>query len=58
MLIELYKCLHILHGGDKQLMRSWLRRGNRHLGYTPMLRLQFPWYLREMVGYLDSFINH
>lgn len=55
--IQLYRNLHILHGGDKKLMRHWVHCKNRHLGYTPKFRIQFPWHLREMVGYLESFIN-
>ena len=56
-LMELYKNLHILNRGDKKLMRYWVHCSNRHLGYTPKFRVQFPWHLREMVGYLDSLIS-
>jgi hypothetical protein len=48
----------VLYGGDEELMVHWLRTGNRHLGYTPILRVSQPLYLSEMVDYLAQFRYH
>ena len=34
-MLEMYSCLHILLGGDKELMIHWLNTYNKHLGYCP-----------------------
>lgn len=57
-LIDLYQHLWVLYGGDEELMQHWLRTGNRHLGYTPILRISTPLYLSEMVDYLAQFRWH
>ena len=54
-LIDLYQHLWVLYGGDEELMVHWLKTGNSHLGYTPILRVSHPFYLSEMVDYLASF---
>ena len=54
-LIDLYQSLWVLYGGDEELMVHWLRTGNSHLGYTPILRVSQPLYLSEMVDYLAQF---
>lgn len=56
-LIRLYDNLGIQFGGDEQLMRHWVKTGNNHLGYTPVLRAHIPTYLEEMNAYLESFIR-
>jgi hypothetical protein len=38
-------------------MRHWMYTFNSHLGYTPVLRVHYPRYLTEMVGYLTD-LNH
>lgn len=58
LLIDLYQHLWVLYGGDEELMINWLRVGNRHLGYTPILRISQPFYLSEMVDYLAGFRWH
>jgi hypothetical protein len=57
-LIDLYQHLWALYGGDEELMAHWLRTGNSHLGYTPILRISVPLYLSEMVDYLAQFRWH
>lgn len=56
-LILLYDRLALQFGGDEELMRHWMGSGNKHLGYTPMLRVHVPYHLEEMVNYLESFIR-
>ena len=34
-MLEMFLCLHILLGGDKELMIHWLNTYNKHLGYFP-----------------------
>jgi hypothetical protein len=34
-LLEMFSCLHILLGGDEELMIHWLNTHNKHLGYCP-----------------------
>lgn len=58
LLIDLYQNLWVLYGGDEELMGHWLKVGNRHLGYTPILRISQPYYLSEMVDYLAGFRYH
>jgi hypothetical protein len=58
LLIDLYRHLWTVLGGDVELMRHWLRTGNSHLGYTPILRISTPLYLSEMVDYLAQFRCH
>lgn len=58
LLIDLYQNLWVLYGGDEELMRHWLKVGNRHLGYTPILRISQSYYLTEMVDYLAGLRWH
>lgn len=52
--IRLYDNLAALLGGDEELMRHWMSVGNKHLAYTPKLRVHQPHYLEEINAYLES----
>ena len=53
--IRLYDNLAVQFGGDEELMRHWVRTGNKHLGFTPYLCVHNPALLTEMNEYLESF---
>lgn len=57
-LVLFYDNLAATFGGDEELMRHWVRIGNQHLGYTPMLNAHIPMYLEEMNKYLEAFRYH
>jgi len=38
-LLVMYSCLHVLMGGDAELMIHWLNYHNKHLGYCPAAHL-------------------
>lgn len=57
-IIRLYDNLATLFGGDEVNMRGWLETGNRHLGYTPRLRVYSTVYLEEINNYLEHFRYH
>jgi hypothetical protein len=52
--IRLYDNLAALCGGDEELMRHWMSTGNKHLAYTPGLRVHQSHHLEEMNIYLES----
>ena len=54
-IIRLYDNLAMQFGGDEELMRHWVRTGNKHLGFTPYLHVHNPVLLAEMNEYLESF---
>lgn len=53
--IRLYDNLAMQFGGDEELMRHWVRTGNKHLGFTPYLHVHNPVLLAEMNEYLEGF---
>ena len=55
LLIRLYRALHVLVGGEARQMRHWMRTENRHLGGTPLARIQKVEGLIRVVNYLDGF---
>lgn len=55
--VRLWDNLSKQFGGDEELMRHWVKTGNKHLRFTPYLRAHHPRYLREMNEYLESFLN-
>lgn len=54
-LVRLYDNLATQFAGDLCLMRHWVHTGNRHLKYTPRLRVHTPYRLGEMNEYLEGF---
>lgn len=53
--IRLYDNIMRAVGNDAELARHWLYTENRHLSYTPILRINSSFYLKEMNTYLESF---
>ena len=56
-LIQIYYSLHILMGGDAELMRHFLNTHNKHLGFNPAAMLCDEKSVQKLIGYLESFIN-
>ena len=56
-LIRIYYSLHILMGGDAELMRHWLNVHNTHLGFNPASKLCDEQSVQKLIGYLEGFIN-
>lgn len=55
LLIRVYRSLHALYGGDKELMRHWLQQRNRHLGDQPPRQLlERVEGLTRVASYLDA----
>ena len=54
-IIRLWENLAMQFGGDEELMRHWVRTGNKHLGFTPYLHIHNPVLLTEMNEYLEGF---
>ena len=57
-LIRIYYSLHILMGGDAELMRHFLNTDNKHLGFNPAAKLCDEKSVQKLIGYLERFINH
>ena len=56
--IRFYDNLMRLVGNDVDLARHWVYSGNRHLGYTPILRVHKSYYLKEINRYLEVCSQH
>ena len=56
-LIRIYYSLHILMGGDAELMRHFLNTHNKHLGFNPASMLCDEKSVQKIIGYLEGFIN-
>ena len=56
--IRLYDNLAVQFNGDEELMRHWVRTGNKHLGFTPYLCVHNSVHLAQMNEYLESFRYH
>jgi len=55
LLIRVYRSLHALYGGDKELMRHWLQQRHRHLGDQPPRQLlERVEGLTRVASYLDA----
>ena len=57
-MLEMFSCLHILLGGDDELMIHWLNTHNNHLGYCPAARLTDEQSMSKIIGYLESMCYH
>jgi hypothetical protein len=55
--LRFYDNLYSTFGGNIELMNRWLYTGNKHLKYTPVLRIYHSQYVEQMNQYLESFIN-
>ena len=53
-MIELFANLHIVVGGDEELMIHWLNTHNNHLGFCPAARLTDEQSMNKIIGYLES----
>jgi hypothetical protein len=56
--ILLFSNLLIIHGGDLELARHWLRTYNKHLQYIPADRAKYKPEFEALNAYLESFIHH
>lgn len=54
--LRFYENLMRLLGNDVDLARHWVYTGNRHLKYTPILRVHSSYFLKQMNCYLESFL--
>lgn len=52
--IRFYDNLMRLVDNDVELARHWVYTGNRHLRYTPILRVHSSHYLKEINQYLEE----
>ena len=57
-MLEMFSCLHILLGGDDELMRHWLNTHNNHLEFCPGAYLTSEYHMNKILGYLDGMINY
>ena len=56
-MLEMFSYLHILVGGDKELMRHWISTYNNHLGYCPAAHLTDD-RMDTTIEYLEAMIEH
>ena len=56
-LLVMYSCLHVLVGGDAELMIHWLNYHNKHLGYCPAAHLTDD-RMDTTIKYLEGMIEH
>jgi uncharacterized protein (DUF2384 family) len=55
LLLRLYRSLHVLCGGDQDLMRQWMEQPNHHLNaQPPRLLLSSIEGLSRVANYLDA----
>jgi len=54
MLIRCYRGLHVLVGGDDEVMRHWMSHENRHTGGIPAQQVQTVPGLARVLDYLDA----
>lgn len=52
--IRFYRNLMTLVGNDVEIARHWVYTGNRHLRYTPILRVHSSYYLKQINEYLEE----
>ncbi len=54
MFIRCYRGLHVLVGGDTEVMRHWMSVENRHTGGVPAQQVQTVPGLAQVLDYLDA----
>ena len=57
-MLEMFSCLHILLGGDDELMRHWISTYNKHLEFCPGAYLTSEYHMNKILGYLDAMVEH
>lgn len=53
--LRFYDNLYSMFGGNLEQMVCWLYTGNSYLKYTPVLRINNNFYVKQMNEYLESF---
>jgi hypothetical protein len=56
-MLEMFSYLHILVGGDKELMIHFLNTHNKHLGYCPAAHLTDA-RMDDTIRYLEAMVEH
>ena len=56
-MLEMFSYLHILMGGDDELMIHWVNSHNKHLGYCPGAHLTDA-RMDDIIGYLEGMVEH
>jgi hypothetical protein len=56
-MLEMFSYLHILLGGDKELMIHWVNTHNKHLGFNPGAHLTDD-RMDDIIGYLEGMVEH
>ena len=57
-LLEMYSCLWVLFGEDKELMRHWLSTYNNHLKFCPGAYLTSEYHMNKILGYLQGMVSY
>ena len=57
-MVEMFSCLHILLGGDDELMIHWVNTHNNHLKFCPGAYLTSEYHMNKILGYLDAMVEH
>jgi len=57
-LLRMYSLLHVLFGGDEELMIHWISSYNNHLKFCPGAYLTSEYHMNKILGYLDGMVNH
>jgi len=52
--LRFYDNIMVIMGNDIELARNWVYTGNRHLKYTPILRVHKAYYLKQINQYLEA----
>jgi hypothetical protein len=55
--LKFYDNLMSLMGNDPELAKNWVYTGNKHLRYTPILKVHHAYYLKQINSYLESFFR-
>ena len=56
-LLRMYSSLHVLVGGDEELMIHWVNTHNNHLGYCPGAHLTDS-RMDATIRYLEAMVEH
>jgi hypothetical protein len=56
-LLQMFLCLDILLGGDKELMIHWLNTHNKHLGFNPAAHLTDA-RMDDTIRYLEAMVEY
>jgi len=57
-MLEMFSYLHILVGGDKELMIHWVNTHNNHLKFCPGAYLTSEYHMNKILGYLEGMVEH